>query len=238
MEKNLLIKCFFFTFVFCLFGCKFEVWRKKTHLILFQARFFFIIISFIFSYFLFLIWFFHFCNFFLLNFFYCISLSLFHLFPFLFYSFCVFTFFLFMFVSCAARRRRRSKFPNPDRGQKSSCSRGFVGGSPCMCEEIALDEETVRACVRACVRDTALFFLAFRPNLRRCADSPLTQPSDWSKWGHKSTGCCCEPPVGPVGRCLPWPPCPALPLPLPCPCPALFVTTDRHHHVCFNQDHM
>jgi hypothetical protein len=47
---------------FCLFGCKFEVWRKKTHLILFQAGFFFIIISFIFSYFLFLIWFLHFCN--------------------------------------------------------------------------------------------------------------------------------------------------------------------------------
>jgi hypothetical protein len=40
--------------------------------------------------------------FFLLNFFYCISLSLFHLFPFLFYSFCVFNFFLvyvcFMFL--------------------------------------------------------------------------------------------------------------------------------------------
>ncbi len=40
--------------------------------------------------------------FFLFKFFYCISLSLFHLFPFLFYSFCVFTFFLvyvwFMFL--------------------------------------------------------------------------------------------------------------------------------------------
>jgi hypothetical protein len=40
--------------------------------------------------------------FFLLKLFYCISLSLFHLFPFLFYSFCVFTFFLvyvcFMFL--------------------------------------------------------------------------------------------------------------------------------------------
>jgi hypothetical protein len=35
-----------------------------------------------------------------LKFFYCISLSLFHLFPFLFHSFYVFTFFLFMFVSC------------------------------------------------------------------------------------------------------------------------------------------
>ncbi len=40
-----------FCFILCLFGCKFEVWRKKTHLILFQIRFFFIIISFIFSYF-------------------------------------------------------------------------------------------------------------------------------------------------------------------------------------------
>jgi hypothetical protein len=38
--------------------------------------------------------------FFLLKLFYCISLSLFHLFPFLFNSFFVFTFFLFMFVSC------------------------------------------------------------------------------------------------------------------------------------------
>jgi len=27
---------------------------------------------------------------------------------------------------------------------------------------------------------------------------------------------CCGPPIGPVGGCLPWP-----------PCPALFVTTDR-----------
>jgi hypothetical protein len=30
---------------FCLFGCKFEVWRKKTHLILFQVGFSFIIFS-------------------------------------------------------------------------------------------------------------------------------------------------------------------------------------------------
>ncbi len=77
---------------FCLFGFKFEVWRKKTHLILFQVGFFFNIISFIFSYFLLFIWFLHFCR--LKKYiFYCISLSLFHLFPFLFYSFCVFTFF-------------------------------------------------------------------------------------------------------------------------------------------------
>ncbi len=47
--------------------------------------------------------------FFLLKLFYCISFSLFHLFPFLFYSFCVFTFFLvyvcsmflfFLFLFC------------------------------------------------------------------------------------------------------------------------------------------
>ncbi len=58
-------KIVFFSFLyFCLFGCKFEVWRKKTHLILFQVGFFFIIISFIFSYFLFFIWFQHLCNFF------------------------------------------------------------------------------------------------------------------------------------------------------------------------------
>jgi hypothetical protein len=44
--------CFLFLFYvyfsllyFCLFECKFEVWRKKTHLILFQVRFFFIIIK-------------------------------------------------------------------------------------------------------------------------------------------------------------------------------------------------
>ncbi len=34
----------------------------------------------------------------------------------------------------------------------------------------------VHAYVCACVRDTALFFLAFRPNPKRCADSPFTQP--------------------------------------------------------------
>jgi hypothetical protein len=40
--------------------------------------------------------------FFLLKLFHCISLSLFHLFPFLFYSFCVLKlFFWFMFVSCS-----------------------------------------------------------------------------------------------------------------------------------------
>jgi hypothetical protein len=39
---------------------------------------------------------------------------------------------------------------DPDCGQKSSRSRGFVGGSPCACEERALDEETTHACVRAC----------------------------------------------------------------------------------------
>jgi len=35
----------------------------------------------------------------------------------------------------------------------------------------------VHAYVRACVRDTVLFFLASHPNPRHCADSPLTQPS-------------------------------------------------------------
>jgi hypothetical protein len=48
----LFLFCVYFSLLyFCLFGCKFEVWRKNTHLILFQVRFFFIIISFIFSYF-------------------------------------------------------------------------------------------------------------------------------------------------------------------------------------------
>jgi hypothetical protein len=68
-----------------------------------------------------------------------------------------------------------------------------------------------RACMRTCVcACTALFFLASCPNPKRCVDSPLTQPSDWSKWGHKSMGCCCGPPTGPVGGCLPWPPYPYL----------------------------
>jgi hypothetical protein len=53
------IKCFFFIFIF---GCKFEVWRKKTHLIIFQVGFFFIIINFIYFNFLLFIWFLHFCN--------------------------------------------------------------------------------------------------------------------------------------------------------------------------------
>ncbi len=57
-------------------------------------------ISFIFKIFYSLFGLFIFGIFFLLKLFYCISLSLFHLFPFLFYSFCVFTFFWFMFVSC------------------------------------------------------------------------------------------------------------------------------------------
>ncbi len=35
----------------------------------------------------------------------------------------------------------------------------------------------MHAYVRACVRDTTLFFFASRPNPKRCADSPLTQPS-------------------------------------------------------------
>jgi hypothetical protein len=56
---------FFFSFLyFCLFGCKFEVWKKKIHLILFQVGFFFIIISFIFLNFLLFIGFLHFGNFF------------------------------------------------------------------------------------------------------------------------------------------------------------------------------
>jgi hypothetical protein len=42
------IKCFFFIFLFLFFGCKFEVWRKKTHLILFQVGFFFNIYKFYF----------------------------------------------------------------------------------------------------------------------------------------------------------------------------------------------
>jgi hypothetical protein len=40
------IKCFFSLLYIFLFGCKFEVCRKKTHLILFQVRFFFNIYKF------------------------------------------------------------------------------------------------------------------------------------------------------------------------------------------------
>jgi len=72
-------KVFIFHFyIFVYFGCKFEVWRKKTHLILFQVRFFFIIISFIFFIFYFLFCFFIFVNFYF-KIIYCISLSLFYL---------------------------------------------------------------------------------------------------------------------------------------------------------------
>jgi len=90
-------------------------------------------------------------------------------------------------AAAARRRRRRSKFPNRARGQKSARSRGSVGGSPCACasEERALDEETARANVRAC-EILRCFFLGSRPNPRCCRDSPLTQPPDWSKLGHKS----------------------------------------------------
>ncbi len=49
--------------------CKFEVWRKKIHLILFQVGFFFIIICFIFLKILLFIWFLHFCKFFSFKFF-------------------------------------------------------------------------------------------------------------------------------------------------------------------------
>ncbi len=85
----------FHLYIYFLFECKFEVWRKKTHLILFQVGFFFNIYKFYFFLFFTLYLVSSFLEFFfLLNFFYCISLSLFHLFPFLFYSFCVFTFFL------------------------------------------------------------------------------------------------------------------------------------------------
>jgi len=62
-------------------------------------------------------------------------------------------------AAAAARRRRRSKFPHPDRGHKSARSRG----SACASEERALDEETARACVRAYVRATALFFFGLSP---------------------------------------------------------------------------
>ncbi len=38
----------FHLYIYFLFGCKFEVWRKKTHLILFQVGFFFNIYKFYF----------------------------------------------------------------------------------------------------------------------------------------------------------------------------------------------
>ncbi len=101
---------FLFHLYIYIFGCKFEVWRKKTHLILFQVGFFFNIYKFYFFLFFTLYLVSSFLEiFFLLKLFHCISLSLFHLFPFLFYSFCVFTFFLvyvcfmilfFLFLFC------------------------------------------------------------------------------------------------------------------------------------------
>jgi len=88
---------------FCLFGCKFEVWRKKTHLIFFQVGFFFIIINFICSYFLFFIWFQHLCKFvFFLNYFTVFPFPCFIFFHSFFFNFCVFTFYFvyvcFMFL--------------------------------------------------------------------------------------------------------------------------------------------
>ncbi len=77
----------------------FEVWRKKTHLILFQVGFFFIIISFIVSYFI-LFFGFLFLNFFLLKPFYCISFPCFICFHSFSIVFVFLLFFLFMFVSC------------------------------------------------------------------------------------------------------------------------------------------
>jgi hypothetical protein len=55
-----------FLFHFCIYvylHASLKFGGKKTHLILFQAGFFFIIISFIFSYFLLFIWFLLFCRF-------------------------------------------------------------------------------------------------------------------------------------------------------------------------------
>ncbi len=78
------LKCFFFTFVI-LFICM-QVWslEKKDAPHSFSSTVFFKIINFIFSYFLLFIWFLLFSNSFLLARFYCISLSLFHLFPLIF----------------------------------------------------------------------------------------------------------------------------------------------------------
>jgi len=88
------INYFFFTYIYLFIWM--QVWslEKEDTPHFFSSRVF-LIFYYLFGFFIFGI-------FFLLKLFYCISLSLFHLFPFLFYSFIVFTFFLvyvcFMFL--------------------------------------------------------------------------------------------------------------------------------------------
>ncbi len=142
-----------FLFHFCNFfyldtSLKFEVWRKKTHLILFQVGFFFIIINFIFSQFLLFIWFlFFFFNFSLSKLFYCISLSLFHLFPFLFYSYQVFLYIFpwdFLGIGhCAGLWETFSNKPKFSSSKQVGCKVGLIGqplsNQPCFVQEKCLN---------------------------------------------------------------------------------------------------
>jgi len=71
-----------------------------------------------------------------------------------------------------ARRTRNWRTGNPP-----ACEDLWVGPCARAKREHWMRKPHVHAYVRACVRDTVLFFLASRPNPRHCADSPLTQPS-------------------------------------------------------------
>jgi len=62
-------------------------------------------------------------------------------------------------------------------GNPPACEDLWVGPRVCAKREHWLRKSHVHAYMRACVQDTALFFLASRPNPKHCADSPLTQPS-------------------------------------------------------------
>jgi len=72
-------------------------------------------------------------------------------------------------------------------GQPPTCKCSSWDGTPKK-REHWIRKSCVHAYMRACVRDTTLFFLASRPNLKRCADSPLTQPSEATNQGAVAAG--------------------------------------------------
>ncbi len=122
--------------------------------------------------------------------------------------------------------------------QKSSRSRGFLGGSPCACEERTLDEETMRACVHVCVYYAIFFWpLAQIPGAARIRLShnhligPNGATNQWAvvvgrQMGPQINGLLLRAANRSSGRvsalaALPYPamPCPALPLPCLSPAP-------------------
>jgi hypothetical protein len=108
------IKCFFFIFIFLFIWMQVWTLEKEDTPHSFSSRVFLYYYKFFLNFLLF-IWFLHFCKFFFKKLFYCISLSLFHLFPFLFYSFIGFTFFYISlpFPCLDAVKRCYQKFTFP-----------------------------------------------------------------------------------------------------------------------------